>query len=221
MRPQKFHSFDLQLFAEAGTATPSQADPKETVPNDGLTETERIAKAANEKAFSDLRRENQKTRERAEAAEREREDLKKWRQEREDKDLKEQQKHEERAEAAIKRAEEAEKRAADRDEQAKKDTMRERLRTQAVRRGIIDEDLVDTLDISSLSMESNRVLGIKELLDALEEQKPLYFRAKEDPNAGGPLERPRAGGSGKDIDARDMSPEEFQRLDAKMRAQRA
>ena len=164
MRPQKFHSFDLQLFAEAGTATPFQADPKETVLNDGLTETERIAKAANEKAFSDLRRENQKTRERAEAAEREREDLKKWRQEREEKDLKEQQTLQERMDAQTKRAEEAERRAED----AKKDTMRERLRRQAERRGIIHEDLVDTLDISSLSMDGNRVVGIKELLDALE-----------------------------------------------------
>jgi hypothetical protein len=214
--------FDLQLFAEdPPPGDPPPGDPPPANPEDGLTPEELAAKKSNEKVFERQRNEAKKNRERAEAAEKEREDLKKWRSEREAKDLEEQGKL---RELADKREQERLAAIKERDDERAArttDTIRERVRVQAIKRGIIDEDLVDTFDISSLKLEDGRVSGIKELLDSIAEAKPVYFKAIDAPRPGAPLDRPNPTPNGNPTDAQNLSDKDFAALDARMKSLKA
>jgi hypothetical protein len=216
--------FDIQLFADPPAdpppADPPPSDPPPADPSlDGLTPEEIAARKSNEKVFERQRKEAQKHRERAEAAEREREELKAWRAEREAKDLKEQGKLEE---LIAQRERERDEARTERDNARKEkdqETIRERLRVQAIKRGIIDEDLVDTFDLSTLKLQDGRVTGIKEFLDALAESKPVYFAKPQAP--GAPLDRPPAGGGNDPVSAEHLNDKDFAALDARMKSLKA
>jgi hypothetical protein len=218
--------------AAAKAESERKAAEAETARKAAEAEEERKKLADPEHAAKVIKNANadaKKQRERAEAAEAEREairkerdDAAKWRTDRENKDLEEQGKLKELAEREKARADDAEKKAAEREKQHVQDTMRERLRAQAVRRGIIDDELVDHFDLTGLKLEDGKLVGGKELLDKIAESKPLYFKKPDDvDDKNAPLDRPRVGSDGKPVDAAKLSDQEFAALRTRMRSARA
>jgi hypothetical protein len=57
----------------------------------------------------------------------------------------------------------------------------EAVRTEAVKRGILDEDLVSLFDMTKVEVENGRVkrASVTELLDSMVESKPVLFKKVE------------------------------------------
>jgi hypothetical protein len=112
--------------------------------------------------------------------------------------------------------------------------VKEAVRSGAVSRGLITEELVDLLDLDIVTVKDGRINReeLKAFLDSLVEEKEAWFKPKTDGEdeettesrtATGRFERPdsKKGGSDKNVDASKLSKEDFDKLEERLRSKRA
>ncbi len=150
---------------------PEPADPNTETDDKKVVDAEYAARLRREKAASDAR---------AAAAEKERDELKAWREKQEADQLAEEKKWQELAAKNAKRAEEAEKRAEEATRVSDQRFIFSEAKVAAVKAGIVDVDDVRSLDLSALKIGADgQVEGLDDFMKSAQEKKPHWFKPPE------------------------------------------
>jgi hypothetical protein len=164
-----------------------------------------------------LRDENKSFREKAESEAKRADELAKFKADREAADLESEKKFKELADLEKKRADDTSKDAAEKVAKAERAAILAEAKAAAIKAGIKDIDDVKLLDLTGVKIEGDEVVGLDAVIAAALEKKPHWFGAepaKKTEKSGAPPAQKQ--GETPPKDARDMSPEDFEKIKTKM-----
>lgn len=199
-------SINLQLFAEDDKKDDVLDDKKvdDKKPDDRKVDAEYASR---------LRREAENERKAREAVEKDRDELRKYREDRERKDLEEQKEFQKLADKERKLREDAEAKHKEELSARDKRYIRAEVRAAAIKAGILDTDDVNAMDISDLRMDdAGNVIGVDEFVKAQAEKKPHWFKAADeadDKSKQPPASKPKGTDKSKPFDAAKMDDKEW------------
>lgn len=175
---------------------PAPVDPK--------PEAKAEPKIYDEDYVKRLRDENKSFREKADTTAKERDELAKYKSEKETAELAAEKKWQELAEKSKAEAAESTKSAEEKVAKAERAVILAEAKARAAREGIKDLDDVKHLDLSSAKIEGDEVVGLDEIIEQAKEKKPHWFgkEEKKPDKSGAP---PKSGGETppKDVNAMD------------------
>ena len=194
-------------------------DPKPiepiTPPIDPKPEPKNEPKQYDEDYVKRLREENKSAREKADALAKERDELAKFKSEKEAAELAAEKKWQELAEKTKAEAAESSKAAEERVQKALNAVKLAEAKALAIKEGIKDVDDVKLLDLSKVTVEDGEVIGLDEVIAAAKEKKPHWFgvESKKEKPGSPPSSN---GGNTPAKDVREMTADDFEKVKQKM-----